>query len=388
MRVVQSTWGKFHSFDLARQLARRGMLEAIFTTYPWFKLKNEGLAKEKVHCRWLLHSFWLGLSRYHLGLGSLEKWWLRTMVDDYTRCLVKNLPPCDVLIALSGSGLAAGRLIQQRGGKYICDRGSTHIRFGDNIVREEFERWGSEYAGTDPRLIEVEEKEYIAADFVTVPSRFAARSFVEMGIPAAKLRCIPYGVDLSRFKKDGDPPNNQFQVLFVGQVSFRKGVPYLLEAFQKLRYPQKKLTLIGAMRPEMKRWLAGKSFENVEFFGSLPQADLSRHMSISHVLVLPSIEEGLALVQGQALACGCPLISSTNTGGEDFFTNGREGFIVPIRDPKAITDRLEELVQNPDLRQRMSEAALRRVVNLGGWDDYGSRMETIIRELVEGSAAD
>lgn len=387
MRVVQSTWGKFHSFDLARQLARRGILEAIFTTYPWFKLKNEGLAREKVYCRWWLHSVFLGLSRYRLGLGPLKDWWIRAMVDDYTRWLVRNLPPCDVFIALSGSGLAAGRKIQQRGGKYICDRGSTHIRFSDDILRQEFERWGMEYFGSDPRLVEVEEKEYTAADLITVPSRFAARSFTQMGVPTSKLRCVPYGVDLRRFKKEGDPPTGKFHVLFVGQISFRKGVPYLLEGFQKLRHPQKRLTLIGTMRPEMKLWLAGNSFENVTFLGSLPQSELSRYMSTSHVLVLPSIEEGLALVQAQALACGCPLVSSTNTGGEDLFTNGHEGFIVPVRDSKAIADRLEELAQNPELRQRMSEAALRCVTGLGGWDEYGHRMETIIRELAEDHAA-
>ena len=66
-------------------------------------------------------------------------------------------------------------------------------------------------------------------------------------------------------------------------------------------------------------------------------------MSSSHVLVLPSVEEGLALVQAQAMACGCPLISSTNTGGEDLFSDGVEGFLVPIRSPEAIAERLQQL---------------------------------------------
>ena len=72
----------------------------------------------------------------------------------------------------------------------------------------------------------------------------------------------------------------------------------------------------------------------MEFLGVVGQERLAELMSTSHVMVLPSIEEGLALVQGQAMACGCPVIASTNTGAEDLFTDGVEGFVVPIRDPE------------------------------------------------------
>jgi glycosyltransferase involved in cell wall biosynthesis len=105
-------------------------------------------------------------------------------------------------------------------------------------------------------------------------------------------------------------------------------------------------------------------------------------MSTSHVMVLPSIEEGLALVQGQALACGCPVLCSTNTGGEDLFTNGVEGFVVPVRDASALTERMQQLADDPALQLQMSEAALRRVQLLGGWDDYGDRWESLLKRLV------
>jgi len=65
-------------------------------------------------------------------------------------------------------------------------------------------------------------------------------------------------------------------------------------------------------------------------------------------------------VQGQALACGCPVLASTNTGGEDLFTDGVEGFIVPVRDVEALTEKMQLLADDPALQARMSEAALRR----------------------------
>ena len=107
-------------------------------------------------------------------------------------------------------------------------------------------------------------------------------------------------------------------------------------------------------------------------------------MGTSHVLVLPSVEEGLALVQAQAMACGCPVIASENTGASDLFTDGTEGFIVPIRSPEAIAARLQLLADSAVLRERMSRAALERVRAMGGWEQYGDRMLEVFSEVVTG----
>ena len=96
---------------------------------------------------------------------------------------------------------------------------------------------------------------------------------------------------------------------------------------------------------------------------------------------MPSLDEGMALVQGQALACGCPVIATTNSGGADLFTDGIEGFIVPIRDPDALLNRMQRLADDPALQQRMSEAALLRVRSLGGWKKYGDLWEQLLLNL-------
>jgi starch synthase len=108
---------------------------------------------------------------------------------------------------------------------------------------------------------------------------------------------------------------------------------------------------------------------------------LATRMSQSHVLALPSVEEGLALVQAQAMACGCPVIGTTATGAEDLFTNGREGFIVPERDSLALASRLQQLADDPALRSSMSAAALQRVRALGGWDTYGEQWDALLHSL-------
>jgi glycosyltransferase involved in cell wall biosynthesis len=290
-------------------------------------------------------------------------------------------------VALSGTGLVSGRRAQALGAKHVCDRGSSHGRYQNDILTDEYGRWGIHQIIVDPRGIAREEAEYERSDAITVPSEFARRSFVEMGVLAAKVHKIPYGVRLDRFRRVAQPAKNRFEVLFVGQVGLRKGVPYLLRAFARLKHPHKRLRIVGGVQPEFRRILPQLPLDGVEFVGRLPQDQLPAIMSSSHVMVLPSIEEGLALVQAQAMACGCPLISSTNTGGEDLFTDGAEGFVVPIRSPEAIVTRLQQLADDPALQQRMSEAALTRVRQIGGWHQYGEAWCDLLSRLTAPTVA-
>jgi starch synthase len=372
MQVVQSVCGKFHHFHLARQLHRRELLTAIFSSYPRVKLRGEQLPPELIRTFPYVHLAALAGSRYQEkypeAVQQLARW-DRLTFDAH---VARHLPECDVFVGISGTGLRTGTLAQSRGARYVCDRGSSHIRWQDQALRDAFQRWGQDYAGIDPQNIAQEEAEYAVADAITVPSHFVRRTFLEKGVPAEKVHVIPYGADLRRFSPVAAPSADSFDVLFVGQVSFRKGVPYLLDAFEKLTHPRKTLTLVGAVLPEIACFLQGKPLENVTFAGIQPNDRLKEIMSRSHVMVLPSLEEGLALVQGEAMACGCPVIATENAGAEDLFETDVEGFIIPPGDAAAITDRLERLAQDPALRARMSAAALQRVTNLGGWDTYGA----------------
>jgi glycosyltransferase involved in cell wall biosynthesis len=383
LRVVQCCVGKFHHFDLARQLHERGLLAAIFTGYPQWKLRGEGLPRQKVRTFPWLQTIYMGKGRLGLTHAWFDRelaWWSREAIDWYC---ARTLPECDILVGISGCGLRAGREIQRRGGRHVCDRGSAHIRAQDRLLREEFERWREPYSGIDPRSVEKELSEYAQADAITVPSEFARKSFLAEGLPAEKVHLIPYGVDLSRFSKCGDPARASFDVLFVGGVSIRKGVPHLLEAFERFRHPAKSLTIVGAVQPEMRRFVNSCRARQVVFMGALPQRELPALMSRSHVLALPSVEDGFGLVMAQAMACGCPVIASENTGGRDLFQDGVEGFVVPIRDPAALASRLQQMADTPSLRDAMAAEALRRVQRVGGWRAYGDAWDGLCRVLSE-----
>lgn len=385
MRVSQTVFGVFHHFELALQLERRGHLQSVFSTWPWMRLQREGLPRSKVQTfPWLhlpamlllragIHNAWL---HDHLGYAtalSFDRWTLHRLPAD-----------CQVLIAISGSSLATGRALQQRGGLFVCDRGSTHQRFQEQAVTAEFLRWKLPPPKYDSRDTVREEALYEQADAITIPSASVRRSFIQMGVPAAKLHVMPYGVRLDRFRPTDAPTAGRFDVIFVGQVGLRKGVPYLLEAFARLKHPAKSLTIVGNVLPEIRSLLSRLPLESVTFTGVLPQPEVAARLSRSHLLVLPSVEEGLALVQAQAMACACPVLATSATGSEDLYADGVEGFIVPPCSSDSLLLRMQQLADDEPLRLRLSHAALCRVQSLGGWDRYGDLWENLLRSLVRG----
>jgi glycosyltransferase involved in cell wall biosynthesis len=235
-----------------------------------------------------------------------------------------------------------------------------------------------------------EEAIYAEADAITVPSRAAARSFVEMGVPAAKLHVIPYGVRLDAFRpaQEGEPgPDPEgFTVLFAGGVGLRKGIPYLLQAFAQVRHPKKRLVLAGAVQNDLRGVLPGLPQDGVEFLGSTERSRLVGLMQTSDVLVLPSIEDGFGLVVPEAMACGCPAICADSAGAADMVEPGVNGFVFPSRDVGALAGYLQSMADDAGLRQGMRAAALASTARMGGWERYGDQWEDLLKGLTAAKA--
>ena len=381
MQVIQATFGTFHHFHLARELESRGYLKHIYSTYPWRRLRREEIPHALVTTFPWVHTPYLAASRY-LPISSHVDWAIgRFIAKSFDHWLCNRISPCDAYVALSGSGHKSGRRAQELGAKYVCDRGSSHARYQQQILMDEYRRW--KIFMPQPLEVDREEAEYENANAITVLSSFARRSFIEYGVPADKIHTMMLGVQLNKFQPIAEPPLDSFEVLFAGTVSFRKGIPYLLEAFRRLRHPHKRLRIAGVVQREIQPYLRTQDLSGIEFVGPQPQQQLAHLMNRSHVLVLPSIEDGFGMVITQAMACGCPVISSTNTGGPDLYNNGEAGFIIPIRDSEAIQQALQNLADDRSLRQQMSEAALRRVQSFGGWHQYGENYSNFLRTLCD-----
>lgn len=275
----------------------------------------------------------------------------------------------DVFIYYRTEGRNTALKIHKKGLKTLCvlEEVNSHVDVCTELLNTEYEKLGFgkstfKFPDHDLRL-----KAYDEADYILCPSEFVKRSFLVKGFAESKLLKVNFGfpkiqTDNTEVEKDG-----VFRVLYVGQIHYRKGLHYAIEAFKKLKHPKKEFVIVG---PKTAITGLEKTIipDGVVFTGALKGEELKREFKRSSVFVLPSVEEGLALVQGEALAFGKPLIITTNTGGDDLITNGVEGFIVTPSNASEIADAMQKLADDADLLQAMSNNAILAAKTLGGWE--------------------
>ena len=384
LKVSIATIARFHSFAMARQLARKGALAAIYTGLARRFVRDEGIDPACIRTfPWIQTPVEAGQR-----LGLIRPLQARRIAPFAHRALdrhvARDLPACHAYIALAGVGLESGRAARARGIAYLCDRSSAHIVEQDRLLRAEHAKWDVPFAPVDPRTIERELGEYEQADAILVPSSIVERSFLDRGISQDRLYRVPLGVELDRFGRSA-PQDPDFCVLFVGQPGLRKGFPYLLQAFARAAIPGARLVVVGETQPETDSLLRRFPVAGLEMVGPLGRADVVERMSRASVLVLPSLEDGFGMVQMEAMACGCPVITSANAGCADFLRDGEDGLIVPAGDADALAASLLRLYEDAPLRAAIAEAALRSVRNIGGWNRYGDALGDALIDVVKKS---
>lgn len=383
--VVVSCSGKFHAFALAEQLSKSGQLAALFTMYAskknnWLKKlarRNdyEDIPIDSIKTAPLLafparlmpgNSFlWNDLFDAWVG-RSLHK-------QDYT-----------TFIGWSGMSLRSVNSAKSQGKVTVLERGSSHIEYQERILREEFLRFGRQFS-IDKRVIDKEKKEYATADYISVPSKFVRQSFIDEGVAPEKLLLNPYGAPafMQQVPIDEKGKENKFTILYLGSLQIRKGLSYFFEALEMLSLPDTsyEVWFIGKVFPEMQEIIVARRRSNWKFFGHLPQIELKEKISRCHMAVQPSLEEGLSMVIPQMMAAGLPVVATVNTGAEDVISDGDTGFIVPIRSPKSIAEKIELLFSDKIRRDEIANRAYMQIQQGFTWDDYGARYLANLRMI-------
>jgi glycosyltransferase involved in cell wall biosynthesis len=224
---------------------------------------------------------------------------------------------------------------KEKGGLCILRQVTAHGRHTAEIAKGEADKF-PEYNDAFMRLffkdmqrsLARKEKEYQLADLIVANSNFAKETFVSRGIPAEKVVVVPTGcpvcTNISANAGRGDKP---LVFLFVGRMSLRKGIPYLIKAWHLLRVQGKaELWLVGAKEiPNIK---LQDPHNGIRYFGVLSPQDLAKIYAQADVFVLPTLLEGLAYVLLEALSYGLPIITTGESGVGDFVQTGENGFIV------------------------------------------------------------
>jgi glycosyltransferase involved in cell wall biosynthesis len=373
MQVTISVGGKFHAFYLAQQLLKRGCLKKIVTSYPYFEVKRYGLPAGKVSSfvsLEILERLWARLPEM-LRCGYNPQFVLAELFDKRASSCIES---SDIFVGWSGFSLHTLRRAKEMGSVVLIERGSSHIFYQQEILKEEYERLGLKFKGAHPAIVEKELAEYDEADYIEVPSSFAKKTFLQAGIKEEKIIQSPLGVSLPEFCNKAGKTDNVFRIIYAGALSLRKGVHYLLQAFSELSLPDAELWLIGVMDREIYPFFKQYNNGKVFYKGPHPQKELYKYYSQGSVFVLPSIEDGFGMVIAQALACGLPVICTSNSGGPDIVREGVDGYIIPIRSVPLLKERIARLYENPGLLINLAVNAKKRVESGFTWDNYGEQV--------------
>ncbi len=373
---------KFHAFALAEQFEKRGMLHRLYTVYhakknSWvgkFNKRKDPEAIEEQHIQ--TYPFLAPLFR-----TVNDPFLINSLFDNLVSQNLSRNHEYKALIGWSGMSLKSFTEAKRNNKIAIVERGSCHISHQYELLSHEYSVYGKIFK-KDKRVEDCELAEYDMADYITVPSLFAKKSFTDRGFDDSKIFVNNFGVS-SFFAPTGNK-SSKFIILYVGTLSIQKGLIYLFKAMHLLGWPesQYELWLIGTVSNEIKEIIPSLSRPNWKFFGHIDHHELASYISQCSVMVHPSIQEGLSMVLSQVMSCGVVPIATTNTGGEDIISDGENGFIVPIRSPEKIAEKLTLLFEDKVLLEEMQEKAKNYAHKFSTWDNYGERYANFVQSII------
>jgi len=309
---------------------------------------------------WLAWAMWRRLPKY-LRIQSPQEF-LNILAGRLSKSHVDG---CQLLVGFAMVSLECLERARQVRALAVLEHAMVHVDVAMSLAEDEYKKWdrtGQPYSRLSSAMIRRMRKEYDAADFICVLSTFAEKSFHNAGVDKRKIVKVSLGVDIAAFSP-GPPRVGAFRILFVGRLEFPKGVQYLLQAFASISHSDAELWLVGHACPEIESCLKELEDDRIRIVGEVPHGDISMCYQQSDVLVFPTICDSFGLVILEAMACGLPVIATTNSAAPDIIDEGVDGFVVPIRDAEAIRCRLLYLYDHRDILLEMGRAARKKVCN-------------------------
>jgi len=355
---------------LAEALERSGRLAAFHTTIA-FGRRSLALPPKKLHrhplrelARLAAQRLGLRSRRGPLGIDAVYR-----ALDD---AVARRLGVARAVYCYEDGALATFQAARERGLRCFYELPIAYWETTQRLLREEGERlpaWACTLQAPDdsPEKLSRKTAELALADLVICPS-----GFVQASLPPGTRSIV------AEFGSPANPPHpversesGPLKLLFVGTMTQRKGLADLFAALRLLDRRDVELTVLGSA-------VAPLSFYRrawPHFIYEAPRAHrrVLALMDSCDVLVLPSIVEGRALVQQEALSRGLPLLVTPNAGGEDLVEPGATGWLVAIRSPAALADRIAWFADHRRELPAM-RAAARRMAAARSWADYTRRI--------------
>jgi glycosyltransferase involved in cell wall biosynthesis len=396
VRFIALQTGARHNYAVPATLAKAGILEAFYTDMcgsvgvgaiphilpfkrqpkAWERLSSRKvpeILKDKVKTSdraTLAYRLRKRLACHH-AIKQHDA--LRTFNHEFAQSMIrKGLGEATHIFSMFGEGTDFLEFAKQRGLQVITD---IYISPATHRIVQAVR---AEYPDLEPQISqEIIDRDYQyfdrvcrLSDMFLAPSEFVLDGLAEFGVDRAKCRILPYAVGDEWFQVQNQPIKGQ--ILFVGTAELRKGIHLLGMAAQQLQSSKYEFKIAGGVSDQIR---THKLTQNLEFLGRVARTEIDQEFAQADIFVLPTLAEGSASVIYEALAVGLPVITTHAAGS--VIRDGVEGFIVPEGDSAMLTARIQELVENRELRNQMSIAARERA-RAFTWESYSRSLLEIL----------
>lgn len=268
-------------------------------------------------------------------------------------------PTKDAFFGFENGALGTMRMLAEVGVVTVLDQMDPG-KFEEDLVREEARRWPGWQpveAGVPEEYHERIRQEWETAGVLLVNSEWTKQGIVAQGANERKIIVVPMAyegprVTAPKVARRGD----RLTVLWLGHVNLRKGIPYLFEAAKSLIHLP--IDFVVAGRIWIDEGIVKNAPRNLRFLGRVTRDRASELYQSADLFVLPTISDGFAITQIEAMAHGLPVIATPNCGA--VVSDGEDGRIVPPRDGEALAAAIAAFVADPAILEQMSRGAIRK----------------------------
>ncbi len=306
-----------------------------------------------------------------------NRWLMRTMTRECRR------PTVTAVHAYEDCSLWQFMEAKHLGKACIYDMPTSYYPAWEKTQAELRGRYSDWLPSAEPSIsrqkrLERKRQEMALADLTLVASRYVEKTIREF-YPHKDIARVAYGVDLEFWTPGPTPkPPDPLRFIYAGQVSLRKGIPLLIEAWSKAELRDAELALVGS-------WALadGKRLSlppGIRWFPPCSSQALRERYRASDVFVFPSFSDGFGLVLLEAMACGLPAIASESCIGPEIMSAGC-GFLIPPGDLDQLVELLRWFDRHRDEIAAMGREARSRVACYT-WANYRNLVTQAVSKLV------
>ena len=402
MKTIVAHPGQQHSYHVAAAVKSAGCLDCYITAIydkeksPWMKMiklfsnssdKAKAIKRKCTHLEdkeviqyyQLLSLFSIFLTRYLKGC-NIGYWLDRKISDQFGIKVAKYAikKKVDAVICFSTNERMCFKYLEKHAPKIIrlVDCANSPINYMKHIYNQDIALscknglkkevpsfWNN-------KILKNQTESISLTNLFLAPSQFVKQGLKYNGVSEERIRIIPYG---SNFAVSLSPqkPISRVHFIYVGQITYRKGVHHLLKVFSEL--PQADIKLIGSIPYNSKLYKKYIKFHNIFFVGHVSNDRIIDYLTKANVFVFPSLSEGFSLACLEALSQGLPIICTENSGINDVIINGKNGYVIKASDEDMLKKKVQHFLQHPEIIPDMSQCAIQTAKEFT-WDNYRDKL--------------